>query len=230
VGGVSQTREGRKRPVRQRARNGWLTLFGVAFGVLEAAVVVYLRELYYPDGFRFPIVIIENRIAVVELIRELATLLMLLGVAMAVARDAMDRFFVFAFLFGVWDIVYYLGLRVFVGWPQSLLTWDVLFLIPVPWLGPVLYPVIVSLFLIAGFVVHERIRATGAVLRLSAAEWGVAILGACTVIVAFCWNWRAVADGLVPQRFPLALFLVGLAAGVVPFARAGLRLSSRMRA
>ena len=58
----------------------WLTLFAVAFGLLEAAVVVYLRELYYPGGFRFPIVIIPDRVAVVELVRELTTLLMLLGI------------------------------------------------------------------------------------------------------------------------------------------------------
>lgn len=207
------------------ARNAWLALFGVAFGLLEAAVVVYLRELYYPDGFRFPIVIIEQRIAIIELVRELATLLMLLGVAMAVGRDAMHRFFVFAFLFGVWDIVYYAGLWAFIGWPPSLMTWDVLFLIPVPWLGPVLYPVIVSLFLVAGFGVHELLHARGLEVRLSKGEWGAAVAGALTIIVAFCWNWRTVAAGTVPERFPAAIFAIGLLAGVAPFARAGLRLT-----
>jgi hypothetical protein len=207
----------------ERGRNIWLTVFGVAFGFLEAAVVVYLRELYYPDGFGFPIVIIENRVAIVELLREAATVLMLLGVAMAVGRDAMERFFVFAFLFGVWDIVYYVGLWLFLGWPPSLMTWDVLFLIPVPWLGPVIYPVIVSLFLIGGFLVHQRMRARAREVRLSGAEWLVAVLGALVVIVAFCWNWRAVAAGTVPQRFPALLFAAGLAGGVIPFVRAGWR-------
>ena len=204
-------------------RNGWLALFGIAFGVLEAAVVVYLRELYYPDGFRFPIVIIEQRIAIVELVRELATMLMLLGVAMAAARDRMDGFFVFAFLFGVWDIVYYLGLWAFLGWPDSLMTWDVLFLIPVPWLGPVIYPVAVSLFLIGGFVVHERLHARGVTVRLTAGEWISAACGALLVIVAFCWNWRAVGEGAVPQSFPVAMFAIGMALGVLPFLRAGRR-------
>jgi len=208
-----------------RGRNIWLAVFGVAFGFLEAAVVVYLRELYYPDGFRFPIVIIENRVAVVELIREAATVLMLLGVAMAGGRDAMERFFVFAFLFGVWDIVYYVGLWLFLGWPPSLMTWDVLFLIPVPWLGPVIYPVIVSLFLIGGFLVHQRIRSRGGSVRLSRAEWLVAVAGALVVIVAFCWNWRTVAAGTVPEQFPALLFAAGLAAGVIPFVRAGRRSS-----
>ncbi|MGD8329965.1 MAG: hypothetical protein PVJ49_11060 [Acidobacteriota bacterium] len=211
--------------MNERGRNIWLAVFGVAFGFLEAAVVVYLRELYYPDGFRFPIVIIENRLAVVELVREAATVLMLLGVAIAVGRDAMERFFVFAFLFGVWDIVYYVGLWLFLGWPPSLMTWDVLFLIPVPWLGPVIYPVIVSLFLIAGFLVHQRIRARGGAVHLSGVEWLVSVLGGLVVIVAFCWNWRAVTAGTVPQRFPVLLFAAGLAAGVIPFLRAGRRSS-----
>jgi hypothetical protein len=205
-------------------RAAWLALFGVAFGILEAAVVVYLRELYYPGGFRFPIVIIPDRVAAVELVRELTTLLMLAAVAMVAGRDRMDRFFVFAFLFGVWDMVYYIGLRAFLGWPPSLLTWDVLFLIPVPWLGPVVYPVVVSLFLIVGFLVHERIRARGGVVLLTAGEWTVAWAGALSVIVAFCWNWRAVSDGTVPNSFPTALFAAGMIVGVAPFVQAGRRV------
>ncbi len=208
-------------------RAAWLALFGVAFGILEAAVVVYLRELYYPGGFRFPIVIILDRVAAVELVRELATLLMLAAVAMVAGRDRMDRFFVFAFLFGVWDMVYYVGLWAFLGWPPSLFTWDVLFLIPVPWLGPVIYPIVVSLFLVGGFLVHERMRARGDVVVLSVGEWTVAWGGALSVISAFCWNWRAVVDGTVPQSFPAALFAAGMIAGVLPFVRAGRRVRRR---
>lgn len=200
-------------------RDAWLTLFGVAFGVLEAAVVVYLRALYYPGGFRFPLVVIVDRIAFIELVREAATLAMLAGVAMASGRNAMDRFFVFAYLFGVWDIVYYAGLWAFLGWPPSLLTWDVLFLLPVPWLGPVIYPLLVSLFLVAGFVMYERLQARGATVGLTALEWAVAGAGAVTVVVAFCWNWRTVAAGVVPQSFPATLFTAGMAAGVAPFIR-----------
>jgi hypothetical protein len=201
----------------------WLTLFAVAFGLLEAAVVVYLRELYYPDGFRFPIVVIPPRVAAVELVRELTTLLMLWAVAALGGRDRLDRFFVFAYLFGVWDVVYYIGLRLFVGWPDSLLTWDVLFLIPVPWLGPVLYPVLVSLCLIGGFVAHDALRRSGRAMRLGAAEQIVAVAGAITVVVAFCWNWRAVSEGTVPEEFPVAMFVAGLVAGVAPYVRAVLR-------
>ncbi len=147
-------------------RTVWLVLYAVAMGFFEAAVVVYLRELYYPDGFRFPLVLLPDRIAWTELARELTTLIMLLAIAMIAGRDRLDRFFVFGFLFGVWDIVYYVGLWVLLGWPESLLTWDVLFLIPLPWLGPVFYPVLISLLLITGFLVHERSARRGQALRL----------------------------------------------------------------
>ena len=76
---TGRTPEGRTVDAR---RVPWLTLFAVAFGFLEAGVVVYLRELYYPAGFRFPVVIVPDRIAVMELVRELTTVLMLLAVAL----------------------------------------------------------------------------------------------------------------------------------------------------
>jgi hypothetical protein len=204
-------------------RTTWLVLFAVAMGFLEAAVVVYLRELYYPDGFRLPFVPLPDRILWTELGRELATLIMLLAVAMIAGRDRLDRFFVFGFLFGVWDIVYYVGLRLFLGWPESLFTWDVLFLIPLPWLGPVLYPLLISLLLITGFLMHERSTRRGQTLRLSAIEWAVACTGAVVIVIAFCWNWRTVSAGTVPVNFPVWLFAAGLLAGFVPFARGFLR-------
>ena len=42
-------------------------VFAVAFGWVEAAVVVYLRALVYPDGFALPLRPIAPSIAVVEL-------------------------------------------------------------------------------------------------------------------------------------------------------------------
>jgi hypothetical protein len=70
----------------------WLTVFSVAMGFLETAVVVYLRELYYPAGFAFPLAPIETSVAVTELLREAATLLMLLGVGVLAGRTAVQRF------------------------------------------------------------------------------------------------------------------------------------------
>jgi len=208
---------------RQGRRLPWLTLYAVAMGFLEAVVVVYLRELYYPEGFRFPIEIIPDHVAIAELVRELTTILMIGAVAVLAGSSRTDRFFVFAYLFGAWDIVYYVALWLFLGWPASLMTWDVLFLIPVPWLGPVLYPVVISLFLIVGFVVHDRLQKLGRPLRLTVLEWCIASAGALLVVVAFCWNWRTVAAGVTPERFPVALFTLGLLTGLVPFLIAGFR-------
>ncbi len=200
------------------ARIGWLTAYAAAMGVLEAAVVVYLRELYYPGGFRFPVATMAPRLAAIEAVRELMTLVMLLAVAMLRGGDRHDRFYAFAYLFGVWDLVYYAGLKGMLGWPPSLGTWDILFLLPVPWLSPVVYPIVVSAFLIAGFLVHERLRASGGGLRLRAAAWCVAAAGCALIVVAFCWRFRDVARAVVPDRFPWPLFAVGLLVAVAPFA------------
>ena len=204
-------------------RTPWVTLFAVAMGFLEAAVVVYLRELYYPDGFRLPMLVLPDHIALIELLRELATLLMLFAVAMLAGTDRTDRFFVFTYVFGVWDIVYYLGLWAFLGWPESLYTWDILFLIPLPWLGPVFYPVVVSLMLIGGFLVYDALRTRGHALRPTVSEWLLACAGACVIVVAFCWNWRTVPAGEIPTSFPAAIFFTGLLLGTAPFVRAAIR-------
>jgi hypothetical protein len=202
------------------SRFGWLMAYGIAMGFLEAAVVVYLRELYYPDGFSFPLIQIPARTAVAEIVREATTVVMLLSVAMLAGRDALDRFFVFALLFGVWDLVYYLALYLFLGWPESLLTWDVLFLIPVPWVAPVLYPALVSALLILGYLMFETIRSSGRTVRTTRSEWMVATVGCLVLIVSFCWNWALANAGGTPTSFPVLLFSVGMLLGVAPLARA----------
>ncbi|HEX7880229.1 MAG TPA: hypothetical protein VF720_12515, partial [Candidatus Eisenbacteria bacterium] len=133
-----------------RHRIAFIVIFGTAMGFLEAAVVVYLRLLYYPSGFDFPLVLLPSITVGVELGREAATIVMLWGVAELTGRNGVERFGWFSILFGVWDIIYYVALKAVLDWPASLLTWDVLFLIPLVWTGPVLAPVIVSIGLIAG--------------------------------------------------------------------------------
>ncbi len=201
----------------------WLTIFAAAMGALEAIVVVYLRELYYPGGFEFPVVLASTRIAVTEIVREAATLAMLLAVAVLTGRGAFDRFAVFAYLFGTWDITYYICLLLFLGWPASLLKWDVLFLIPVPWLAPVIYPVIVSAGLITLFTIHEILRGRGRVMKLSLAAWLTAAAGAAAVVLSFCWNWKVVVESRVPSHFPLWLFAAGLLACSAPFVLAAVK-------
>lgn len=147
-----------------------VTLFAIAMGYVEAAVVVYLRTLYYPDGFPIPVKIgaipirftripkFEGRmpqsILRTEIWREVATIVMLVCLALLVGETPLQMLAVFLLAFGVWDIFYYLFLKVLIDWPGSLKTLDVLFLIPVPWIGPVWLPIGAStLMIIAGVAV-----------------------------------------------------------------------------
>src|SRR5674476_343996 len=126
----------------------WVTLFSVAMGMLESSVVIYLRELYYPAGFQFPLKATSYIVAVTEIFRELATLIMLLGIGVLAGKNKHERFAWFIYSFAIWDIFYYLFLFLIINWPVSLLDWDVLFLLPVMWVGPVWSPVLLSLLMI----------------------------------------------------------------------------------
>lgn len=155
----------------------WLALFGAGFGYVEAAVVVYLRALFYPGGFDIPVKIgfpfiyfgvtpylkaVSIPIILTEVGREAATMLMLVSVGWFAGRNLRERFAFFIWPFAVWDIFYYVFLKVLINWPASLGTVDVLFLIPVPWLAPVWLPLtastimlVISLFLLSKSTVKQ---------------------------------------------------------------------------
>jgi len=167
----------------------WLTIFSVAMGFMESAVVIYLREIYYPGGFRFPLVPLDINIGLVELLREAATVIMLFGIGILSAKKASLRFAFFIYCFAIWDLCYYLFLWLFLGWPETLFTWDILFLIPVPWVGPVITPCIVSITMIflACSIVH--FQNSGLNTRLNLKEWMLFITGSVVVIVSFIWDY-----------------------------------------
>ena len=126
----------------------WLIIYAVAMAYLEAAVVVYLRELYYPENILeiFPPKLFAPRDVVVELGREVATIVMMLAVAfLAERRNRVRLFGAFVLQFGVWDIFYYIWLKILIGWPVHWGEWDILFLIPWAWFGPWLTPVVIAL-------------------------------------------------------------------------------------
>ena len=126
----------------------WITIFSIAMAFVEAAVVVYLRAIYYPEGFAFPLTPRTDTIIGVELLREFATILMLLSIAVLTGRRGWERFAYFLFCFGIWDIFYYIWLKLLLDWPSSIFEWDILFLIPLPWIGPVIAPVFLSMLMI----------------------------------------------------------------------------------
>lgn len=126
----------------------WITVFGITVGFMESAVVVYLRELYYPRGFDFPLQTMQGRVGLTELLRELSTLVILTSIAFLAGTNSRQRFAWFFYTFAIWDIFYYVFLKLLLNWPESLFTWDILFLLPTTWVGPVVAPVVVSFTMI----------------------------------------------------------------------------------
>lgn len=193
-----------------RARLLATVAFGAAFGWVEAAVVVYLRRIVYPGGFALPLVPIEPQLAVVELTRELATLAMLAAVAMLAGRTRWQRFAAFLVAFGAWDLVYYLGLKLALDWPASLATWDVLFLLPWPWLGPVYAPAAVAVLMLVfgGLVFRREERRPGRADRWS---WAFGAAGASVLLVTWLYDLPAALHGAYPRPYPVAWFATGIA-------------------
>jgi hypothetical protein len=149
--------------------------------------------------------------AAIEIGREAATLIMLLGVAALTSADRWECFLAFCVSFGVWDIFYYAWLWVFVRWPPSLFTWDLLFLIPVPWIGPVLAPVLVSGALVAASLGLLRLKAQGVRLGFSAQVWTMAVTGGLVVVGSFVIDFASVVRQEVPPPFHWGVFAIGVA-------------------
>jgi len=125
-----------------------ISLLAVAMAFLETSVVVYLRALYYPHGFEFPVIAMSPLLSVTELLREFATMIMLVSMGYLAGRNGWQRFAWFLYSFAVWDIFYYVFLKLLLNWPASWFTFDLLFLLPLIWTGPVLAPLLVSLTMI----------------------------------------------------------------------------------
>ncbi len=166
-------------------------LYAVAMAYVESAVVVYLRAaLGVPTGSIFPIDLSPavTPFGWIEVGREGATLVMIGAVAWIAGRSPLERLAWAAVVFGTWDIGYYAWLWVFSGWPPSLGTWDLLFLLPAPWAGPVWAPIAVSAALIGfGLACAGRLRA-GLSVRFDRRHLGALLLGGAIVIVSFLTN------------------------------------------
>lgn len=179
-----------------KTRMVWLTAFSIAMGFLESAVVVYLRKIYYPHGFAFPLVPIAPDIAMTEFFREAATIIMLVGIGIIAGKNTSQKFAFFIYCFAIWDIFYYVFLKALLGWPVSLFTWDILFLIPVPWVGPVLAPCIVSLTMIVLTLAVIYFQEKGYNAHLKLREWILLITGSLIIISSFMLDYlKYIAQG-----------------------------------
>jgi len=186
--------------------------FGIAMGYLEGAIVVYLRAaidagVSTPDfdeaAFR--------AFAPIEVARELATLVMIAAVGWLAGRTRLERLAWAAVVFGAWDIVYYVALWLAIGWPASLMDWDVLFLIPGAWVGPVWAPVVVSLALIGfGLAAAGRLRRGGTIL-VGPVRAGAALAGGVLVIASFLVDAGQVMAGDAGPWTGWPMFWAGMA-------------------
>jgi hypothetical protein len=146
----------------------------------------------------------DEGLVATEFFREIATMVMLLAPAAILTRSALERFAWFCFGFGIWDLFYYVWLKVLLDWPASLGEPDLLFLVPIPWVGPVWAPCTISIGLIvfALIVLHRRKR--WADYRVDRASWTLLIAGAALMIGSF------VVDPL-SQKFGLHVLSGGTA-------------------
>lgn len=207
----------------------WVTLFSIAMGMLESAVVVYLRELYYPEGFAFPLKMMSTTLALTEVLREVATLIMLIAIGVLVGRTKTEKFAYFIYSFAVWDIFYYIFLKLLLNWPESFLTWDILFLLPTTWVGPVIAPVLLSFAMIALTFAIVAFTDKRKNTSLAVDEWAFLIVGSLICIVSFTYEYSQFmmqqfsfgelfilneklmeyAIQFVPVKFPWWVFLIG---------------------
>ncbi len=183
----------------------FLVVFSIAMGFMEAVVVVYLRQLYYPDGFSFPLKLITLQGLSLEYWREISTIVMLLAVSHVSGKNFYERLSYLLICFGIWDIFYYVWLKVLLNWPASFFTWDVLFLIPVVWAGPVLAPIICALTIIifGGCMIHFQQKGYPAKMNLS--EWVLLSAGALIIFLTFIWEYMnlIIKGGFISHLFTL---------------------------
>jgi hypothetical protein len=207
-----------------------VTIFSIAMGLLESAVVIYLRKILYPEGFGFPLSPVTPDLILTELLREGATLIMLLGIGFLAGRNVSERFAWFLYSFAIWDIFYYVFLWLLIGWPESLMTYDVLFLLPSTWIGPVITPVIVSLTMIGFALLILVLNRRREGIKIPGVSWLALITGSVVLILGFIWDYSSfimesmtirdiwilpkeqvleLATQYIPRKFNWFLFILG---------------------
>jgi hypothetical protein len=208
----------------EKQRWAWLATLAAAMAWVESAVVVYLRTLIgRVEPYQANPLPVSVGLGQIELVREAATMIMLLAAGWLAGRTRRSRWAYALVAFGVWDILYYVFLKVMIGWPSSLLSWDVLFLLPLPWWGPVLAPALIALLMIVGGTLVARYDHPDRPLRPSRAAWLVGLAGVALALYTFMADAiAALPDGAtavretLPRTFHWPLFLVAFALLAVP--------------
>lgn len=193
---------------------------------MESAVVVYLRllvnrlEPYQKDPLPQALM---SAVGPAELVREAATIVMLWTIGWLAGNTRRNRFGYFIIAFGVWDIFYYVFLRIICGWPKTIWDWDILFLLPLPWWGPVLSPVLIATIMIIAGLLLSLCDTEKTPLWPRRATLAAGTAGAITALAVFMADAIPVASKgadvvrqVLPTHFHWGWFLVGLALMLVP--------------
>ncbi len=191
-----------------------VVMFSIAFAYIEAAVVVYLRTIFHPGGFTFPLTEfglspLWKRILLTEIGREAATMVLIFTSAWLFGRNLLQRFASFSTIFATWDIFYYVWLKVLINWPASIMDWDILFLIPVAWAGPVLAPLLVSATLLSfGAIILYRCSC-GRAIKATLTDWFGFVFAGLVVVVSFWIAGWHIAEPDFQSYFYWPLFALG---------------------
>jgi hypothetical protein len=192
----------------------WLFIYSVAMACLESVVVVYFRALYFPDGFSLTLIQIPIRIIHIEIFREAATVIMLMSVSVLCGHNRVQRVSVFIFCFGIWDIFYYIWLKILLNWPAGLMDADILFLIPTLWIGPVLAPLLIAIGLTGTGILLFIREMHDKPIRKTWIGW-ILILGGCGLMFkSFLVDSPHSFETLSQFRYPWELFILGMVAAI----------------
>ncbi len=207
----------------------WLVvvIFAIAMAWVESAVVYYLRTMVDRiEPYQSNPLLLIGGLGSVELAREFATLVMLFTVGALAGRNWRARLGYSAIAFGVWDVFYYVFLKIMCGWPNSLLDWDILFLLPLPWWGPVLAPVSIALLMILWGTLASQFERAPAPLLSNWRVWVLNSIGIALALYVFMADTLRVADqgvevicNVLPARFNWPMFCVALALMAAPVFR-----------
>ena len=204
----------------------WLivVLYAAAMAYVEAAVVLYLRTMVdRVDPYQSPPVTLPDDLVRAEMVREVATLIMLVAVGWLAGRTWRSRLGYTLVAFGVWDILYYVFLVPLSGWPRSLLDWDILFLLPLPWWGPVLAPVSIAVLMLVGGTLVSQFDRPERTLWPGPWAWGANLVGVALALYVFMADTIRAAGGgaeavrrVLPTQFNWAVFVVAWLLLVAP--------------
>lgn len=202
----------------------WVIIFGIAMAYIESAVVVYLRAIFHPEGFEFPLIkFVNDPMIDVEIYREAATIFVLLAVAAIAGKKFQERFGYFIIAFGVWDIFYYVWLKALLDWPSSLFDWDVLFLIPTTWIGPVIAPVSVSVIMIVCGILIIHSSQKGTEFKPGLISYVLLLAGTAVVLYSFMSDINATMQLQMPKPYRYDLLIIGNLLLIVSFVIAYLK-------